>query len=118
MIIVNKIKKFFAKKRLNSWQKDWSMPSKKRMQEIVNGTSRVYTPELEAFLEKACIRRYYDANKVCVDIYWHIKPSRKEGHVCTLHYRRDWDKVLHTLNKVEKHELPRAVYDAFKHIHK
>lgn len=117
MSIIDKIKIFFAKKKLDSWHADWSMPKKKRIKEVENGTTRIYTPELDAFIDNACIRRYCDGNKVCIDLYWHIKPSRKEGHVYTIHYRRDWNKVAHTINKVEKHELPRAVYSAFKRHH-
>jgi len=116
MDIVLSIKKHFAIKKLTKWSKLSDIPSIRRIKDVDNGKSRVYTSEFEKWLDNVYIRRYFDANRVCVDVYWHIKPTKHTPHIYSIHYRRDWNSVAHTIDRVEKHELPRELYEAFKQI--
>lgn len=111
--IIGRIKRRITRYKMRQWVKDMGAPSKNHVKNYENGSDRIYTQRLSDGLRTAVIKRDYQYNSVCVDLYWYIKPSKKEHHVYTVSKRCSWDKVSRAIKYVERHELPRAMYYAF-----
>lgn len=111
--LIERIQRRLTHYRMRRWVKDTSAPGKERVKRYENGSDRIYTHKLSDGLRTAVIKRDYQYNSVCVDLYWYIKPSKTEHHVYAVTKRCGWSGVDKAIKYVERHELPRAMYYAF-----
>lgn len=96
---LNFIQKFFVKRYMSKW--------KNRSHKYVFSSNVEWA---EAIGRKSFyIHRTYSYSSLCVDLYWYIKPSKKEKHVDYIYVRCPWEAVKDTIEENENEKLPKVI---------
>lgn len=113
MNLLKYLKKKYAIYKLQRWAKSSYVPSKNRVHRFANGHDRIWTDQIDAFMDKVYVKRRCDMTSVCIDLYWIIKPERGKKHIYVLHKRCGWEDVLGKCKRGDTISLPKAIYYSY-----
>lgn len=99
---LNFIQRFFVRRYLSNWKN--------------RSHTKVISPNEEwakAMAGKSFyIKRTYTYSSLCVDLYWYIKPNKKQRHVDYIYVRCAWEMVKEKINDVENEKLAQVIAES------